>query len=670
MGQAHDLEFLSGGGSVGALMREKDWSDSPLGPPSSWPQSLRSVVGLLLNSKFPMFVAWGPALGFLYNDAYAEILGGKHPAAIGSRFEDIWREIWADIHPIIEKALAGESTYHSNLPLTMNRRGYEEKTWFTFSYSPVRDESGAIAGMYCAVTETTSEVLGERRRVDENERLRQLFAQAPSVMAVLRGEAHVFELVNNAYLELVGHRDLLGLPIREALPDLAGQGFYEQLDRVYATGEAYRAEAALVRLERADGSIDERYITYIFQPIRDALGEVGGIFVVGNDMSAAVHANDELRDAARRKDEFLAMLAHELRNPLAPISAAADLLALTADDPAVARQTGEIIARQVGHMTGLVDDLLDVSRVTRGLVTLQLQPAEFSAVVADALERARAQFQAKHHHLALHLPQDAALVSGDRTRLVQVIANLLNNAAKFTPDGGHIDIRVEARRDTVECSVSDDGPGIAPALLPHVFDLFTQAERSSDRAQGGLGLGLALVRRLVELHGGDVSAQSAGPGLGSRFTVRLPRLAEAIERPRREVGEADAVVELPPLRLLVVDDNTDAAFSLGLLLEAMGHSVVVAHDAAAAVAGAQRQPPQIAFLDLGLPDVEGYELARRLRAHPDTADAMLVAVTGYGAAEDRVRTSAAGFDHHLTKPVKLEVILALLRAHARATVPA
>src|SRR6478736_3219098 len=183
--------FLSGGGEVGALMRTHDWSTSPLGPPEGWPQSLRSVVGLILNTKFPMFVAWGPELGFLYNDAYAEILGGKHPAAIGSRFEDIWREIWPDIHPIVEKALAGQSTYHTNLPL--NRRGYDEQTWFTFSYSPVRDESGAIAGMYCAVKETTSEVLGERRRLDENERLHRLFAQAPSVMAVLRGEQHVFE---------------------------------------------------------------------------------------------------------------------------------------------------------------------------------------------------------------------------------------------------------------------------------------------------------------------------------------------------------------------------------------------------------------------------------------------------------------------------------------------
>jgi len=195
----NELVFLSGGGEVGALMRAKDWSTSPLGSPTTWPQSLRSVVGLLLNTKFPMFVAWGPELGFLYNDAYAEILSGKHPAAIGSRFEDIWREIWRDIHPIIQTALAGQSTFHTNLPLTMNRRGYDEQTWFTFSYSPVRDESGAIAGMYCAVRETTSEVLRERERLEENERLRRLFAQAPGVMAVVSEPGHVFELANSSF---------------------------------------------------------------------------------------------------------------------------------------------------------------------------------------------------------------------------------------------------------------------------------------------------------------------------------------------------------------------------------------------------------------------------------------------------------------------------------------
>ena len=665
MQERDSLGFLSDGGDVGALMRAKDWSASPLGPPYAWPQSLRSVVGLLLNSKFPMFVAWGPELGFLYNDAYAEILGGKHPAAIGSRFEDIWREIWPDIHPIIEKALAGQSTFHTNLPLTMNRRGYDEQTWFTFSYSPVRDESGAVAGMYCAVNETTSEVLNERRRLEENERLHQLFAQAPGVMAVVRGPDHVFELANAAYLELVGHRDVLGRPIREALSELDGQGFFELLDRVYATGEPYRGHAASVRLDNREGRSEEFFLNYVYQPIKDALGQVTGIFVEGNDVTAGVRANEELRAANRRKDEFLAMLAHELRNPLAPISSAADLLALAGSNPDVVRKTSEIIARQVAHMTGLVDDLLDVSRVTRGLVTLHEEPLEIASVIADAIEQVRGLFQARHQHLALHLPTRAAVVSGDRTRLVQVFANILNNAAKYTPDGGHIEVCVDVDGDEVEFSVRDDGVGIAPDLLPHVFELFTQAERSPDRSQGGLGLGLALVKSLVELHGGRVAAHSNGIGSGSRFAVRLPCTAEHAPPAAGSDTEVAAPFTSAALNMLVVDDNLDAAQALCLLLEALGHRVAVVHHAHAAIAHVRMEPTQILFLDIGLPDMDGFELARRLRTMPEASDAVLVAVTGYGRPGDKERARQAGFDRHMTKPVKLAALLELISDRAR-----
>jgi len=661
------LDFLLDGGEVGALMRARDWSASPLGPPEDWPQSLRSVVGLLLNSKFPMFVAWGPELGFLYNDAYAEILGGKHPAAIGSRFEDIWREIWPDIHPIILKALAGQSTYHENLPLTMNRRGYDEQTWFTFSYSPVRDESGAIAGMYCAVKETTVEVLNEHARQEENERLLMLFSQAPSVMAVVREPGHVFELANAAFQEIVAAgRPLIGRPYREALSELEGQGYFELLDQVAATGEAFRAQASPAMLRDANGQLRQFYFNYVLQPIKTAAGDVSAIFMEGNDVTAGVLANQRLHDANRRKDEFLAMLAHELRNPLSPISAAAELLALRGTDPDVVRRTSEIIGRQVRHMTDLVDDLLDVSRVTRGLIRLQEQPLDIVSVVGDAVEQVRGLVQSRRQQLSLHLPAQPAMVLGDRTRLVQVVANLLNNAAKYTPERGHVEVRVEVIDGAVRVAVEDDGTGIAPDLLPRVFDLFAQAERSLDRAQGGLGLGLALVKSLVELHGGDVEASSAGVGAGSRFVVRLPAM-DADSSTRPEGGSAARATDAPPppLRILVVDDNVDAAMSLGMLLEAMGHDVVVEHDAAAADASAQRKAPQIAFLDLGLPEVDGYELARRLRARAGSADALLVAVTGYGAAEDRARSAAAGFDHHLTKPVAIDDILGLLRKVSR-----
>ena len=658
--------FLSGGGEVGALMRTHDWSTSPLGAPEQWPQSLRSVVGLILDSKFPMFVAWGPQLGFIYNDAYADILGGKHPSALGRRFQEIWQEIWSDIRPIVMQALDGQSSFHSNLPLMVNRKGFDEEAWFTFSYSPVRDESGAIAGMYCAVSETTVDVLNQRHRLKENERLQKLFAQAPGVMAVLRDADHVFELANAAYLELVGNRVVQGKSIRDALPELEGQGFFELLDQVYANGEPYKGQAVSVKLQRGPGQLEERFIDFVYQPIKDATGKVSGIFVEGYDVTSAVSASNELRAANRRKDEFLAMLAHELRNPLAPISSAADLLRLAGPQSELVRQTGEIITRQVRHMTGLVDDLLDVSRVTRGLVSLQKQTLDLNSVVADAVEQVRGLVQSRHQHLALHLPSAPPVLVADRTRLVQVFANIINNAAKYTPDHGHIDVRLEWRQGAFEFRVQDDGVGMTPELLPHVFDLFTQAERSPDRSQGGLGLGLALAKSLVELHDGHVSAHSDGRGRGSLFVVRIPCLTSPgwAKKPQGNIPGL-APVETP-LRLMVVDDNADAAEVLRLLLEALGHEVAIEHDARRAIERARQVAPQILFLDIGLPDMDGYELVRRLRALPATADAIFVAVTGYGQPDDKARALKAGFDHHVVKPVKLPVILALLDAYAGA----
>lgn len=666
MNESNVPVFLSGGGEVGALMRTHDWSHSPLGDPAEWPQSLRPVVGLILNSKFPMFVAWGPQLGFLYNDSYAPILGSKHPWALGRRFEEIWQEIWSDIRPIVMQAMEGQATFHTNLPLTINRSGFDEQAWFTFSYSPVRDESGAIAGMYCAVNETTADVLHHQERLEENARLQSLFAQAPGLMAVLSGRDHVFELANAAYLTLVGEREVLGKSIRQAVPELEGQGFFELLDKVYETGEAFSAHAAPVKLQRGHDGLEERFIDFVYQPIRNAVGAVGGIFVEGYDVTESVRAADELRKANRRKDEFLAMLAHELRNPLAPISSAADLLRLAGPESELVRKASEIISRQVGHMTGIVDDLLDVSRVTRGLVTLQRETLDLNDVVADAIEQVMSLIRSRHQHLELQLPTVPTLLEGDRTRLVQVFANILNNASKYTQDEGRIDVRVEIGSDFFEFRVQDNGMGIVPELLPHVFDLFAQAERAPDRSQGGLGLGLALVKSLVGLHGGSVAASSDGPGQGSTFEVRLPRTVDA----RQLDGRADAVRPTEkartPLRLMVVDDNADAANMLSLLLQALGHTTEVEHDATRAIERARRESPQMLFLDIGLPGMDGYELARHLRTLPGTADSVFVAVTGYGQARDRQRAQQAGFDHHLVKPVKLDDLRRLLDMEASA----
>ena len=371
-------------------------------------------------------------------------------------------------------------------------------------------------------------------------------------------------------------------------------------------------------------------------------------------------AERELRAADQRKDEFLAMLAHELRNPLAPISTGAHLLKLLHSDNAQITQTCAIIARQVEHMTSLVDDLLDVSRVTRGLVTISTQILDLRKVVDDAAEQIRPLMGARRHKVVLDLPPENAAVKGDHKRLVQVVANLLGNATKYTPEGGHITLQLRQEDDAWVINVTDDGIGMDARLVERVFDLFTQAERTPDRSQGGLGLGLALAKSLVELHGGSVGAASEGLGKGSTFTVRLPRHTQgSLSAP---VAPAPAGVAAGALRILVVDDNLDAAHTLNLFLHASGHTVELAYSGLDAIEIARVFAPQVCLLDIGLPDMDGNELARRLRSLPQTAGATLIAATGYGRQQDRERASEAGFDHYLVKPlntVQLGEILAL-----------
>jgi PAS domain S-box-containing protein len=286
---------------MGERIRRHDWAATPLGAPETWPQALKTAVGILLSSKFPMFLAWGAELRFLYNDAYCDVLGGKHPAALGHAFEDIWSEIWADIHPLVVRALAGEATYWDNLPLLMTRKGYEEQTWFTFSYSPLRGDAGEVEGMFCACVETTDTLLAERRRVSEAERLRQLFDHAPGFMAVLRGPDLVFEMMNASYFQLVGHRDLVGKPVRAALPEVEGQGFFELLDEVYRSGEAFTGRGMTIQLQREPGApAEDRLVDFVFQPITGPGGAVNGIFAEGYDVTERHLAELALRESEER----------------------------------------------------------------------------------------------------------------------------------------------------------------------------------------------------------------------------------------------------------------------------------------------------------------------------------------------------------------------------------
>jgi len=380
------------------------------------------------------------------------------------------------------------------------------------------------------------------------------------------------------------------------------------------------------------------------------------------DAVARANAVLALRETDRRKDDFLAMLAHELRNPLAPISSAADLLRLGQLDEQRVRQTSGIISRQVRHMTGLIDDLLDVSRVTRGLVTLDEGEVDARTVVSEAVEQVKPLIELRRHRLEVHVTPGPALVRGDLKRLVQCVANILNNAAKYTPEGGCIALRLHAEDAQVVVTVSDNGIGMTPDVVAHAFELFAQAERTPDRAQGGLGIGLALVRSLVELHGGRVALYSAGPGQGSEFSISLPALAAGVGSAPAAPGEAARADGQPGARILIVDDNVDAAEVLAMLCQLLGHEVVVEHSSLRALERARTERPDVCLIDIGLPDMDGNLLASRLRGLPQTAQAVLVAVTGYGQEQDRARAHAAGFDHYLVKPVELAAIQQVLQA--------
>lgn len=414
-----------------------------------------------------------------------------------------------------------------------------------------------------------------------------------------------------------------------------------------------------------DGSI--HWINMQGSCYRSALRPERGERLIGivADITERMLLTEALHDAGRKKDEFLAMLAHELRNPLAPISAAAQLLALGRGDARMIQKAGAVIDRQARHMNHLLDDLLDTARVTQGLVTLDMQQVDMKHIIADAVEQARPLIEQMRHHLIVQIDPCKAWVHADAKRLVQVLVNLLNNAAKYTPAGGTITVHLACIDGHAHLSVSDNGIGMDAVTMASAFTLFSQAARSSDRSAGGLGLGLALVKTLVERHGGTVLAKSAGKGRGSEFSVRLALLdgADGSARAGSVVHNAPA-----PLRVLIVDDNRDAAEMLGMVLANGGHQIELAFNGADALDQAGRAAADVYLLDVGLPDMNGHELARRLRRLPGGEAATLIAISGYGSADDRAASRAAGIDHHLTKPVDADVLDRLLEQvlpHAR-----
>jgi PAS domain S-box-containing protein len=722
---------------------------------------------------------------------------GFHDAA-GKRMRDFipdHDESWFEIYGKV--ATTGEPIRFTNEATIMQQ-------WFNlYAFRVGGPESRQVAVLFNNVTD---QIKGELERehllklVDhERERLDSVFQRAPSFMCVTSGPDHVFERANHQYMSLVGHRDIVGKTVYDALPEIRGQGFIELLDRVYATGEAFLGTNMRVDLQRASGLPNEsRYIDFIYQAIRNTEGQITGILTQGIDLTErkraeaalleneqrfrdliaqvedyAIFLTDEngrptswnegvrhvlgfeekeflniditttiftpediaqgvadaelqtakdfgtanddrwmmrkdksrffasgttksLRDesgrligfmkvmrdqtrqkemeddlrrvaadlsnANRRKDEFLATLAHELRNPLAPIRTGLELLRMAGDDQAMFESVRLSMEEQTQQLVRLVDDLLDMSRITSGKVTLRKERVELAAIVKSAVEATRAEVQQFGHHLTITLPSEEIHLFGDPTRLTQILSNLLTNAIRYTPPGGKIQIAADQEGQNVVLTVTDNGTGIPLDMQDRIFDMFTQIDRSAEQTNSGLGIGLTLVKRLVEMHDGEVEVTSEGDHKGSTFRIILPALAgPSSENEKARTTEEQSIED--SRRVLVVDDNKSAATMLAMVVKMFGQEVKIAHDGLEAVQTAAEFQPHVVLMDLGMPRLNGYEAARQMRQHAWGKDILLVALTGWGQDEDKKRTKEAGFDHHLTKPAEPSEIRKLLASY-------
>jgi len=642
--------------------------------------------------------------------------------------------------------------------------------------------------------------------------LAQLFEQAPTFMALLRGPEHRVEVANPSFMALIGRREILGRTLAEALPEASVQGHLALLDKVFSSGEAFIANGAKFDVQPAPGGpVVERYVDLVYQPLKSASGDVGGIFVHGADVTARVrseatlretearfmadsterkfvearfrlererldlaldagqmgaydlnfalgtiwwspetyrlfgvapeqfvptpqsvlaliHPDDQetfirlrrkaidehrpfvhelrlqrpdgstiwiahrgraeydgkgkpsrnfgvimditerkqvenlLRDADRNKDKFIAMLAHELRNPLAPIRNAVTILRRSSPADATTTWCHQVIDRQVNQMARLLDDLLDVSRLSRGQLQLRLEPITVADVVDQAIEIAQPSIYAGKHAFSALLLSEPLHVRGDATRLAQVLSNVLINAAKYTPPQGRIVLKVEQEVDHALIRVSDNGIGIAAQHLSSIFEMFVRVETDDSRSPGGQGIGLSLARSLLDLHGGTIAAFSDGPGKGTEFQIRLPLARSPAPLAAADAGSPAAEPGKPRYRVLVADDLRDSADTLARLLRRVGHTVEVAYDGEQALGLAEAFRPDIAILDLGMPKIDGYEACRRIRTSPWGSLVTLIAQTGWGQTQDLRRTREAGFDHHAVKPIELRALLAMFPA--------
>lgn len=787
-----DPDFLSGGGEMGQLMRQLDWSSTALGAPSEWPQALRTVIRMLLDTRHPMYIFWGPQSICIYNDAYRQSIGPeRHPSSLGRPGVEVWAEIWDVIGPPIEHVMSGRgATWYANHLVPITRNGKREDVYWTYSYSPIEDElaSNSVGGVLVICTETTAQL----QLVAQQERLRVALTAARMVaweldpdtdtLRVSENAADVFGVPSAAVLEKSGHGFALVHPDdverhRKIIQTAAAEcGSFVSQFRIIRrdTGAVVWVEDRGHGVRRSDGSVrlagvildetarreadeklresEERFraladnipqLAWIAEPgtegkaswfnqvwldytgttldqmqgsgwksvhhpdyiervaqkfehhvkhcldwedtfplrrhdgefrwflsrmnfIRDETGEAVRIVGTNTDITQERRLEEQLRevpaelsDANRRKDEFIATLAHELRNPLAPIRNGLQLMKLAGGHQETIEKTRAMMDRQLTQMVRLVDDLMDVSRITRGALELRRERIPLAAVLSSAIETCRPIIEQMGHQLVVDIPDQPIIVDADMTRLSQAFANLLNNAAKYTEQSGRIRVDVKVVENEAVVTVQDSGIGLAADELPLIFEMFVQIDRSLERTQGGLGIGLTLVKRLVEMHHGTVEAVSAGRGKGSEFVVRLPIVVETSRPHSTSVGDEPAA-STTSLRILIVDDNVDGANSLSGLLKLKGYASRMVYDGQAGVDAALAYRPDVILLDIGLPKLNGYEVCRFIREQSWGKGITIIAITGWGQDEDRVRSKAAGFDHHIVKPVDPQALMKML----------
>lgn len=580
---------------------------------------------------------------------------GRPLSEIFSIFNEVTGQ--AGENPVGKALRTGRVVGLANHTILRSRDGTERPV--DDSAAPIRDDQGMVVGVILVFRDITKRRYAEAALRHSESQFRELADAMPQIVWAARPDGYL-DYYNRRWYEFTGFPEGEGGD-DSWKPILHPDDLQLCVDRWYEavrTGEAYEIEYRFK--DRRTGGY--RWFLGRALPVRDHTGRIIRWFGTCTDIDDQKRAEESLKEADRRKDEFIALLAHELRNPLAAIRSSIQVLDQLGSSEEGSLKFRTIIHRQSAHLTKLVDELLDVSRIARGRIQLRREPMDLRAVVTRSLEAIRPRLEAKQRRLHLTLPAEPLPVLADPTRVEQIIDNLLNNAAKFTEAGGQIWLTAERDEEWVTLRVRDDGIGIDPEMLPRVFDMFVQAERRTELSQGGLGIGLTLVKNLVELHGGLVDAQSAGASQGSEFIVRLP--LDWTPRPSCPVAEAPRLQTHAPSRdqwrILVVDDNADAAESLALFLQLAGHVAKVAYDGPQALDTLRSTPFDLVLLDIGLPQMNGHEVARQIRSELNLNQVRLVALTGWGHDQDRRRSLEAGFDHHLVKPVDPRALQTLL----------